>query len=127
MPKERFDVIIAGSRGFTDYELLREKCDKFFSSRKPTHIISGSAKGADLLGQRYADERGIPCILMPAQWDTYGKRAGFIRNQQMLDLADATIAFWDGASSGTRHMIAITRQAGLPCRVIRVSCDMPRA
>ena len=118
MEHESFSVIIAGSRGFSDYDLLCEKCDKIFSRRKPTLILCGEAKGADLLGKRYAKEHGIPVQSFPAQWDEYGKAAGMIRNKQMLAFADALVAFWDGESRGTENMLDIAANKGIPVRVI---------
>ncbi|MBQ9721533.1 MAG: DUF2493 domain-containing protein [Oscillospiraceae bacterium] len=119
MSSEKFDVIIAGSRGFDDYAMLVRHCDYLFSVCKPNAIISGTARGADTLGERYAKERGIPVQRFPAQWDKYGKRAGYLRNQEMLDHADALIAAWDGKSRGTAHMIEIARQKGIPVRIIK--------
>ena len=118
MEHESFSVIIAGSRGFSDYDLLKEKCDNLFSRRKPTVILCGEAKGADSLGKRYAKEHGIPVQSFPAQWDRYGKAAGMIRNNQMLAFADALVAFWDGKSHGTENMLDIAANKGIPVRVI---------
>lgn len=113
-----FNVIIAGTRTFLDYDLLRSKCDHYFSRIKPTAIICGEACGADRLGKRYAEENGIPVLSFPAEWDKYGKSAGYIRNQQMAVHADALIAFWDGESKGTHNMITIAKNKGLPCRIV---------
>lgn len=113
-----FRVIIAGSRTFNDYQLLRDKCDKLFSGKRPTAIVCGEAKGADSLGKRYAEERGIDVMSFPADWSTYGKRAGYIRNEEMAKNADALVAFWDGTSHGTQHMINLAKQYGLAMRVI---------
>ena len=118
MEHERFDVIIAGSREFSDYDLLCEKCDKIFSRRKPTAILCGEARGADLLGKRYAKEHGIPVWSFPAKWDEYGKAAGMMRNKQMLAFADALVAFWDGESRGTENMLDIAANKGIPVRII---------
>jgi hypothetical protein len=115
----RFSVIIAGSRGFNDYALLKQRCDLLFSQHRPTAIISGAARGADALGERYAKERGIPVKQFPAQWDRYGKRAGYLRNEEMLTAADGLVAAWDGRSKGTAHMIRIAREKGIPVRIIR--------
>ena len=82
-------------------------------------IISGAARGADTLGARYARERGVPVLEFPADWVRLGKRAGMVRNLQMLDSADAVVAFWDGQSRGTAHMINETKKRGLPLRVVR--------
>ena len=120
--KPPFRIIIAGSREFNNIELLREKCDKLVSEKQKTHdiqIISGTARGADSLGEQYATERGFKCIRMPADWDKYGKSAGYRRNEQMAESADALIAFWDGKSRGTMHMINIAHEKGLPTRIVR--------
>lgn len=114
----RFNVIIAGSRGFQDYDLLCSKCDRFFSRRKPSAILCGTARGADKLGERYAKERGINVLYYPADWDSHGRAAGYIRNAEMADNADALVAFWDGQSRGTKHMIDIAVEKGLLIRVI---------
>lgn len=115
-------VIIAGGRDFTDYNLLKTKVDKILSQKKHTHrifILSGKAKGADSLGERYARENSLEVIEFPADWDTFGKRAGVKRNAEMANEADALIAFWDGESHGTKHMIDIATKKGLMVRTIR--------
>lgn len=115
---EQFRVIIAGGREFNDYELLSTKCDFFFSNRRPTAIVCGEARGADTLGKRYAKEHGIPVRSFPADWNTYGKKAGYIRNEEMAQNADALIAFWDGKSPGTKNMIELAQKKGLAYRVV---------
>lgn len=119
---KKFKVIIAGSRDFDDYQLLKSKVDKILSNKRKTHqiiIISGTARGADRLGERYAKESGFePPIKMPADWDKYGKKAGHIRNQEMLDIADAVIVFWDGKTPGSKNMISITQKSKKPLRII---------
>jgi len=105
-----FKVIIAGGRTFDDYDLLKKSCDKYLKRKLKTDeviIISGTARGADRLGERYATERGLQIERHPANWTRNGKRAGYLRNQEMADVADALIAFWDGTSRGTKHMIDI--------------------
>lgn len=116
-----FRVIIAGSRDFDNYQLLKSKCDQLLSNKKNEHIviISGTARGADALGERYAHERGYELIQMPADWEKYGKSAGYKRNVAMSEQADALIAFWNGTSRGTGHMIQIAKDRGLPYRIIR--------
>lgn len=117
--QDQFRVIIAGSRSFSDYGILRSRCNFLFSQKKPTCILCGEARGADLLGRRYAEEHGIPVVSYPANWKVYGNRAGYIRNEKMAANADALVAFWDGRSSGTAHMIQLAREYGLSVRVIR--------
>ena len=115
-----FRVIIAGSRSFDDYELLVRKMDMLLQNiTDEIAVVCGEARGADTLGKRYALERGYRVLSYPADWDTYGKRAGYMRNITMAENADALVAFWDGESRGTKHMIDIARQYGLSTRIIR--------
>ena len=96
-------VIIAGGRNFNNYELLKSTIENL--DINITEIVCGEAKGADTLGRRYAEEKNIPIKSFPAQWDTYGKSAGMIRNAEMGTYADYLVAFWDGKSRGTKNMI----------------------
>jgi hypothetical protein len=101
-------VIIAGSRGFTDYNFLCECVLR--TPIKITEVVSGRCKNSpDMLGERWAKENGVPIAPFPALWDKYGKAAGFIRNREMALYADALIAVWDNKSRGTRHMIETAR------------------
>ena len=111
-------VIIAGSRNFNDYKFLCEKCDKILSNQKDIEIVSGTANGADKLGETYATERGYKITRFPADWNKYGKAAGYMRNIQMAEYGDALIVFWDGKSKGTKHMIDLAKQYGLKVRII---------
>jgi hypothetical protein len=113
-----FKVIIAGGRDFYDYNFLKEKVDNILSSIKDEiEIVSGAAKGADALGERYAKERGYKLKLFPAQW-SIGKAAGPLRNEEMAKYADACICFWDGSSRGTSNMIDNAKKHNLKLRVI---------
>lgn len=117
-----FRVIIAGTRSFNDYELLRTSCNNLLSEKQRTHtvvVISGTARGADQMGERYARERGFQLRRFPADWEQHGKSAGHIRNAKMADNADALIAFWDGQSRGTKNMIDNARRKGLAIRIIQ--------
>lgn len=116
--KDRFQVIIAGGRDFNNYDLLEEKCDFYFSERLPSLIIVGGADGADDLGLKYAFCKSYDFKIIRASWDILGKAAGMIRNQQMLQEADALVAFWDGKSPGTRNMIEIAQAKGIPVRIV---------
>jgi len=104
-------VIIAGSRNFDNYNLLKEKIDFFLKNKinknKPNfgiEIISGKARGADTLGERYAREKGFALKRFPADWNSYGKKAGYIRNKEMRDYADVCVVFWDRISKGSKLM-----------------------
>jgi hypothetical protein len=110
-------VIIAGGRDFDDYHRLCQVCDEFLKDKNKVEIVSGAYKGADLLGEKYANERNYPIKQFPADWRRYGKSAGQKRNADMAAYADALIAFWDGESKGTKNMIALAEQAGLIVKV----------
>jgi hypothetical protein len=117
-----FKVIVAGSREFNDYNLLKSKLD-YYLSRKVAEgdkiiIISGTANGADKMGERYAKEKGYYIEQHPADWNSFGKSAGYRRNLEMANVADALVAFWDGVSNGTKHMINIAEAKGLPTKVV---------
>lgn len=114
-----FNVIVAGSRDFDDYNLLSSTLDKLFYVKCPNAIVCGEAKGADSLGKQYAIERHIRVFSFPANWRRYGRNAGFIRNTEMLEHADCLVAFWDGKSKGTKHMIDISRKAGIEVHIVR--------
>lgn len=114
-------LIIAGSRDFNDYELLCEKCDSFLSDHKndlSITIVSGGAKGADRLGEKYAKEMNYKLMVIPANWNQYGRSAGVIRNEEMAKAGDALIAFWDGKSKGTKHMIDIATKQKLIVTIV---------
>lgn len=113
-------IIIAGGRDFNNYALLKEYVDKFLSTypSDSIEIVSGNARGTDKLGERYAKEHNLPVKLFPANWDKYGKRAGYLRNQEMADYANMLIVFWDRKSKGTNHMINIAKKAGLIVKVV---------
>ncbi len=119
--KNSFNVIVAGSRSFGNYSLLKKKLDAILKEKKNTHhvqIISGCADGADKLGEIYAKEHNLELKLFPADWNLYGNKAGYIRNAVMADFAHAVVVFWDGKSPGTHHMIKVAHKVNLPTRVI---------
>jgi hypothetical protein len=116
-------VIIAGGRNFNDYEKLCSYCDYLLQNKDDIEIVSGTAKGADKLGERYANERGYPIKRFPADWGTFGNRAGYLRNEEMAEYGDALIAFWDGESKGTQHMIRIASKKSLEIRIYRYEMD----
>lgn len=110
-------IIVAGGRDFDNYELLKRKLDYYFQGITPV-IVCGEAKGADSLGRRYAEEKGLDILSYPAEWDKYGKSAGFRRNEQMAANATALVAFWDSKSKGTKHMIDTMTRLNKPVRIV---------
>ncbi len=114
-----FRVIIAGGRDFQDYSLLQQTINDFLNCiSDKIVIICGKARGADTLGEQYANERGYAVRDYPADWHQYGKAAGYIRNKEMAQNADALVAFWDGHSRGTKNMIELAQRNRLELRVI---------
>ena len=114
-------VIIAGSRSITSKQFVDLVMS--LSRFKVTEVVSGGAKGIDTLGEAWAVERKIPVKRMPADWITYGKKAGVLRNQQMAEYADALVAIWDGASKGTAHMISYAKRKGIKTFVYSLFAD----
>ena len=124
MERLPFRVVVAGSRSIRDEALIYTKLDTILGNKIKTHdirIISGCAAGPDTIGARWAYERCLRVDKVPADWDKFGRSAGMIRNKIMLEVADAVIAFHDGASPGTANMIDITRAAKKPLRIVVVA------
>jgi hypothetical protein len=119
-------LIVAGSRGFSDYSLLCKKLDYFLgrvSSEDEVTIIGGTARGADTMGEQYAKERGYAVERMPADWERYGKSAGYRRNEEMAKVATHCVLFWDQVSRGTKHMADIADRHNIPTRIVRYTSD----
>ena len=106
-------TIIAGSRDFRNYAAVEKAVAYVQPDWVITEIVSGMARGADTLGERWARNHTLPVKQFPAEWDRYGKSAGYKRNHQMAQYGNILIAFWDGQSRGTLHMIQIATQMGL--------------
>ncbi|MBW4622355.1 MAG: DUF2493 domain-containing protein [Cyanosarcina radialis HA8281-LM2] len=112
-------VIVAGSRSFADYGLLSERLDFYLHRHSAVEVVSGGARGADRLGERYALSRGFPVRRFPAEWERFGRSAGFRRNRAMAVYATHAVLFWDGSSPGTGHMWRLAQSFGLVVRVVR--------
>ena len=103
-------IAVIGSRDFANMALVRA----FIASRPLANtIISGAARGVDTIAELAARARGLAVISIPANWAT-GRAAGMVRNQKVVDAADAVVAFWDGKSTGTRDAITKAIRAGKP-------------
>lgn len=105
---QNIKLLIAGGREFDNYPLLSKYCDKIREHYNIIEIISGTARGADRLGERYAMENNIPIKRFPADWNI-GKSAGYIRNKKMGEYCTNALIFWDCKSRGTKHMISIMK------------------
>ena len=118
LPTKR--VVIAGCRDYENYEQAKEFIDICLSNvRKENEIIivSGGARGADAIGERYAKENGFAVEKYPADWEKYGKSAGPIRNKQMAEISDYVICFWNEKSKGTKSMIDYAKKLNKPVKI----------
>jgi hypothetical protein len=106
-------IIIAGGRDFDNYNLLKKECNNILQKLNINDsiiIISGMARGTDLLGLQFAKENNFQFECFSANWKVYGLQAGYLRNEEMANIANCLIAFWDGKSKGTKHMIDIMQK-----------------
>lgn len=111
-------VLVCGSRDWTDYEAIDRRLSGLPGEHEEIAIIHGAAPGADLMAARAALRWGFEPIAFPADWLTKGKRAGILRNLQMLDeRPDLVIAFQRNGSRGTQHTIDEARRRGIPVEV----------
>lgn len=119
-------LAIVGSRSFDNYGYMQWKLDflRIEANKigihwnwKDVEIVSGGARGADSLAEEYADRHLLGLKIFTADWDDYGKSAGYKRNKEIVDYADIIIAFWNGESKGTKHTIDLANKAGKPCFV----------
>lgn len=106
-------IAVVGSREFKD--------EKFISDillnpelNNTGILVSGGAKGVDTWAEEIWDNMGWEKIIFKPNWNKYGKKAGFLRNQQIVDVADKLIAFWNGKSKGTKHSIDLAVKKGIP-------------
>lgn len=124
-------VIIAGSRHVTDYQALKNAMNRIFRERDTRNltVISGTASGADQLGEAFAKRNHLKLCRFPANWKAYGRAAGPMRNEEMARFAVSDgctgilVALWDGKSPGTRNMISTARKYGLEVHVIHVGSE----
>ena len=129
MALQRFRVIVAGGRDFNNQVFLNKTLDMLLVDKARSHeivIVSGAAKGADTQGEAYARMKGYSLESHPADWDAYGRSAGYRRNKEMAESADALICFWDGESRGSKHMIDLATAQKLSVRVIRYDNEEPK-
>ena len=117
MKMKEIKVAIVGSRTFNSYDDVVTVLSEFISSNDVTvtEIVSGGAKGADALAERYAEIHNIPTKIYYADWKKFGRRAGPIRNVDIIKRCDVCVAFWDGESHGTKHDIDLCREQHKRC------------
>ncbi len=114
-------LAVVGSRSFNDYDCLSKELDYIRKKQNITLIVSGGANGADRLAEQYAREHNIEILILKAEWDKHGKRAGYIRNVEIWNNSDFGIAFWDGKSKGTQHSFEIAKNQKKYCKIYNYS------
>lgn len=125
----RIRIIVAGGRDFNDYDLLHSSLVELLFEIDDTNtteieFVSGTCRGADVLGEQFAYNYNYDAKRFPANWNEFGKRAGWVRNCDMAKYASEAdhgilVAFWDGKSKGTKNMIDIANRYGLDVKVVR--------
>ncbi|WAQ79299.1 hypothetical protein E20_12 [Escherichia phage E20] len=115
-------LIVAGGRDFTDTNRMIAELQKLVESGEITdspELVCGMARGADMLAYSLWANNRMPIHNFPANWNKHGKSAGYKRNQEMGEFADAAVCFWDGNSKGTKHMIDIMNRLNKPVYIVR--------
>lgn len=112
---DAFFCLVVGSRTFDDYEFLKSKLDKLLVNQTNVVIVSGGARGADTLAEQYAKEKGFPVVVFEADWEKFGKAAGYIRNEKMHEYIShasnrGVVAFCKNKSSGTMSNIPLAKK-----------------
>ena len=100
-------VAIIGSRNFNDYQKLKDFIQKNVNVNEIELIISGGENGADTLGEIFANEFKIKKLIFKPEWEKFGRRAGFVRNKDIIENCDVVFAFWIGGSKGTEHSLKL--------------------
>lgn len=107
-------LAIIGSRSFTDVELAERVFISFFQKGKVSLIVSGGARGADLIGREISKRHSIELLEFIPDWDGLGKSAGFIRNRKIIESSDMVLAFHDGESRGTQNSLDVAKKLKKP-------------
>ena len=119
---QQLNLIIAGSRDITNTDYILDKIKHYLQNYTEDNItiLSGNARGVDKIGETYANNNKIQCNIYPADWKSHGKSAGYKRNITIANNANALLAFWNGQSKGTKHMIDISKECNLKVRIVKI-------
>ena len=120
---EKLRILVCGGRHFEDYDFLKRVLENVLKEKmltpKDVEIVSGHSKGADSLGERWAEENNASVKIFPADWVKYKKSAGPIRNKQMIDYINCfenkmVVAFVSPNSKGTKQTISLAEKNKIP-------------
>lgn len=112
-------VAVVGSRTFTNYISFTMEMQMFLQGEDIAMFVSGGAKGADKMAERYASQNKIEMRVLKPDWKTHGKKAGILRNMEIIDASSKVIAFWDGKSKGTKHSIDYAKMKDIPVKIVK--------
>jgi hypothetical protein len=112
-------VLVAGSRTFIDHAYAARALDECYakSGNAWTVVVTGGARGADMLGEYWAKNNKLQVVTMKPDWNKHGRAAGVLRNSDLVAAADCAVVFWDGQSRGTQDTINKLKSSGKPFEV----------
>lgn len=117
MSEPPFRVLVTGSRTWTDEALIREQfkiLNGMYYGRREITLIHGTAVGVDTMAEKIAQSFGWNIERYPADWNTHGKRAGYIRNAEMVKAnPDICLAFIHNESRGATMCADLAEKAGI--------------
>ena len=114
-------IAVIGSRGFSDYSFFAEKLEHLLQNLSDYSFVSGGCKtGGDALIKRYCQEHNLKLVEHLPDWDLYGKKAGFLRNQLIIDDCTHLIAYWDKVSKGTLSSIKMAEKKNIPIKIVKI-------
>lgn len=120
------NIAVIGSRNFNDYEFVENIVSEVIADMKnqtisdTITIVSGGAKGTDLLAERFANQHSFPLLIFRPDYKSFGKAAPIRRNREILEHSDMVIAFWDGESKGTRYMIENAEKLQIKTKIVSI-------
>ncbi|AGX01893.1 GTP-binding domain [Erwinia phage PhiEaH1] len=120
-------VMVSGCRHYTSYWQFAKRMDHLLKNfdREKVVLIEGGARGTDYLAYLYARRRKLAHATYDADWDEHGKSAGYIRNAEMMEIARYGVAFWDGYSRGTGHVVKEATKYDVSLRVVKIPEENP--
>lgn len=120
-----YRLIVAGDRDYTNIDAVYNQIGHYLVTRNISTedliIISGNCRGVDKIGESFANEYETGLELFPADWESYGRAAGPIRNEKMAKISNGLLAFLNKKSIGTKNMINQAIKRGL--EVVIIDCE----